>query len=159
MIIVQITVEVFPHYISKENYDEASRGRNFDIIVDCVDHQPSKIVINLMSIGLGIPIITATALGWEGQLCFLNYKGGPCYKCVYTSTSAPTDRAVVGPVPGVVGSMQAIEALKFLLGLPHLGEDKKMLIFDFYPRPGSPVMRSVLLRTKRVECEACGSRP
>ncbi|XP_075238477.1 adenylyltransferase and sulfurtransferase MOCS3-like [Lycorma delicatula] len=96
----------------------------------------------------------------EGQLTVYNYKGGPCYRCLYPQPPPPetvnncSDAGVLGVVPGVIGVLQALEAIKVLLG--HNGTlGSRLLLFD-----GSDTQfRNVKLRSKNGDCVVCGTSP
>jgi molybdopterin/thiamine biosynthesis adenylyltransferase/molybdopterin synthase catalytic subunit/rhodanese-related sulfurtransferase len=105
-----------------------------DLIIDCSDNFATKFLLNDFSLRSGKPVLFASVYQYEGQLQFV--RGGadsPCLRCVWPEARDGlvgncAEAGVLGPVPGVFGSLQALEALKFLLGLPGLGDD--VLIFD-----------------------------
>ncbi|KAI3916794.1 hypothetical protein MKW98_026265, partial [Papaver atlanticum] len=103
------------------------------------------------------PLISGAAVGLEGQLTIYNYNGGPCYRCLFpapppsTACQRCSDSGVLGVVPGVIGCLQALEALKVAsdVGEPLSG---RMLLFDAL----SAKIRIVKLRGRSLHCEACG---
>uniref|UniRef100_M1C0J9 Molybdenum cofactor synthesis 3 n=1 Tax=Solanum tuberosum TaxID=4113 RepID=M1C0J9_SOLTU len=107
----------------------------YDVVVDATDNAPSRYMINDCCVVLGKPLVSGAALGLEGQLTVYNYNGGPCYRCLFP-TPPPTnacqrcaDSGVLGVVPGVIGCLQALEAIKVasLVGEPLSG---RMLLLD-----------------------------
>lgn len=130
---------------------------NYDVVVDATDNAPSRYMINDCCVVLGKPLVSGAALGLEGQLTVYNYNGGPCYRCLFP-TPPPTnacqrcaDSGVLGVVPGVIGCLQALEAIKVasLVGEPLSG---RMLLLDAL----SGRFRNVKLRGRSLQCEACG---
>jgi len=92
--------------------------RNYDIVVDASDNVATRYLVNDACVVLGKPLVYGSALRMEGQLTVFNYKGGPCYRCMFP-TPPPletvtdcADGGIVGPVVGVIGTLQAMEAIK-----------------------------------------------
>ncbi|PKU85433.1 adenylyltransferase and sulfurtransferase MOCS3-2 [Dendrobium catenatum] len=129
----------------------------YDIVVDATDNLPSRYMISDCCVVMNKPLISGAALGLEGQLTVYHHKGGPCYRCLFP-TPPPTaacqrcsDSGVLGVVPGVIGCLQALEAIKVASGI---GEtlSGRMLIFDAL----SSRIRIVKLRGRSLQCFACG---
>ncbi|MFM4805307.1 HesA/MoeB/ThiF family protein [Aeromonas bivalvium] len=93
-----------------------------DLVVDCCDNLASRHAINAACVAQGKPWISAAAVGWQGQLMVRNAPEHPCYACLYPADTEVKESCqssgVTGPLVGVMGSLQALEALKLLLGLP-----------------------------------------
>lgn len=124
-----------------------------DLVVDCTDNYPARYALNRACIAAGVPLVSAAAVRAEGQIAvFHPAAGGACYRCLYPEAGADTalscsESGVLGPVVGVLGSLQALEALKWLAGYgePLLGG---LLVLDLAtlqvqrlaigPRPGCP---------------------
>ncbi|GAB6026063.1 Molybdenum cofactor synthesis protein 3 [Chamberlinius hualienensis] len=106
------------------------------------------------------PLVSGSALRFEGQLTIYHFNGAPCYRCLYPVPPPPelvtncSDGGVVGPVPGLIGTMQALEVIKLAAGLP-VSYAGKMLMFDGLT--GS--YRCVKLRAKQQNCVVCGINP
>ncbi|GAB2277759.1 Adenylyltransferase and sulfurtransferase MOCS3 [Dionaea muscipula] len=147
-------------------YKEALRTSNaleifskYDVIVDATDNVPSRYMINDCCVVLGKPLVSGAALGLEGQLTVYNYNGGPCYRCLFPSPPPMTtcqrcsDSGVLGVVPGVIGTLQALEAIKIASGI---GEplSKRMLLFDAL----SGHIRMVKIRGRSLRCKVCGEK-
>jgi adenylyltransferase/sulfurtransferase len=147
---------------------------NYDLILDCTDHPSSRYLISDFAVKLGKPLISASALQTEGQLMVLNnpplspgnMNGGPCYRCIFPKSPPPetitscADGGILGPVVGLIGVLQALEAIKLLTEDRSRINDKAMpqapslLLFSAY---GSPQFRWMKLRKRSPKCLACGS--
>jgi adenylyltransferase/sulfurtransferase len=129
-----------------------------DLALDCSDNYATRHALNAACFAARVPLVSAAALGWEGQLgVFDPRRGGPCYRCLHPETAAREERAcavngVAAPVVGTMGVLQAVEALKLLTGAgePLVGT---LLVFDalagdfhrlrFPARPDCPVCSSL----------------
>jgi len=116
------------------NAERLSAG--YDLILDCSDNFTTKFLLNGLALRTGKPVLFASVYQYEGQLQMVRGDdASPCLRCVWPEATRDglvgncAEAGVLGPVPGVFGSLQALEALKFLLGLPGLNPDE-MLIFD-----------------------------
>ena len=128
---------------------------DYDLILDGTDDADTRYLANETAVAAKLPLISGAISQWEGQISLFDpSRGGPCYRCVFPEPAAaglaPTcaEGGVLGPLPGVMGSMMAVEAVKFLAGAgePLLG---RMLIYDALyaetrvigvkPRPDCPV--------------------
>lgn len=105
-----------------------------DIVLDCSDNFPTRFAVNRNCVLTGTPLVSAAAIRMEGQiLSYIPHTGGPCYQCLYSGEyeNAQTCEmeGVLGPVVGVMGSLQALQALLILTG--HSEElSGKLLLFD-----------------------------
>ncbi|CDQ76921.1 unnamed protein product [Oncorhynchus mykiss] len=95
----------------------------YDIVADCSDNVPTRYLINYACVLSGKCLVSASALRMEGQLTVYNYRGGPCYRCLYPKPPLPekvtncSDGGVLGVVPGIMGCcFQALEVLKIASG-------------------------------------------
>ncbi|MNH25125.1 Sulfur carrier protein ThiS adenylyltransferase [compost metagenome] len=93
-----------------------------DLVVDCCDNLASRHAINAACVAQHKPWISAAAVGWQGQLMVRSAPEHPCYACLYPAETEIRESCqssgVTGPLVGVMGSLQALEALKLLLGRP-----------------------------------------
>jgi sulfur-carrier protein adenylyltransferase/sulfurtransferase len=107
----------------------------YDLVVDGGDNFKTRYVVNDACLALGIPWISGSILGFEGQLSVFNYQGGPCYRCLFPRPLPPelapacVEAGVLGVLPGVIGSLQATETLKVLLGLGDISAGR-LLTYD-----------------------------
>ena len=132
----------------------------YDVVVDCSDNAPTRYLINDACVFLGKPLVSAAAIGTEGQLSVYNFGDGPCYRCLFPEPPAAahcqrcSEAGVLGVVPGVMGTLQALEAVKILGGV---GEPlaQKLLLFDGL----AGRFQTVKLRGRQPGCAACGDTP
>jgi len=110
--------------------------KDYDLVLDCSDNFSTKFLLNDVALRLRKPVLFASVYQYEGQLQRVSGDdAAPCLRCVWPEATRDglvgncAEAGVLGPVPGVFGSLQALEALKYLLGLPGLADDE-MLIFD-----------------------------
>lgn len=126
-----------------------------DLVVDATDNYPVRFALNRACIAAGVPLVSAAAVRSEGQLALFDpHRGGPCYACLYTEGDTDTalscsESGVLAPLVGVIGSLQAMEALKVLAGFgePLRG---KLLVIDLR----SMEFRELVLPV-RANCPAC----
>ncbi len=130
--------------------------RDYDIIVDGTDNFPTRFLVNDACVLLGKPNVYGSIFRFEGQATVFGYTGGPCYRCLYPEPPPPglvpscAEGGVLGVLPGIVGSIQAMETIKLILGAgdPLVG---RLLLFD------ALAMRFRELKLKKnPECAICG---
>jgi adenylyltransferase/sulfurtransferase len=148
-------VHVEPHAVrlDQDNADQLAAG--YDLILDCSDNFSTKFLLNDLALRLAKPVLFASVYQYEGQLQLVRGDdASPCLRCVWPEATRDglvgncAEAGVLGPVPGVFGSLQALEALKLLLGLDGLGASE-VLIFDLV------TLHSQRLRAKRsADCAA-----
>ena len=125
-----------------------------DAVLDCTDNFASRFAINRACYQAKVPLISGAAIRWEGQLSTYDFRNenSPCYQCLYAEDSGQeltcSQNGVLSPVVGMVGSMQAIEAIKALLNLPTL--TGKLMIIDAY----TMMIRTLNLK-KDENCNHC----
>lgn len=91
-----------------------------DCVIDASDNPQTRYTINDACVIGGKPLVSGSAMGCEGQLSVYNYNGGPCYRCLYPKVSVAegsktcADNGVLGPVPGIIGMLQAMETIKIV---------------------------------------------
>jgi molybdopterin/thiamine biosynthesis adenylyltransferase/rhodanese-related sulfurtransferase len=128
-----VKVEKYPVRLGADNIVEIISG--YDIIVDGLDNFPTRYLLNDASVRLGIPVVSAAILGFEGQLSVFKPHDGPCYRCLFPvpppAELAPSCGAngVLGVLPGTMGLLQATEVVKLILGEgePLIG---RLLMYD-----------------------------
>ncbi|XP_038220504.1 adenylyltransferase and sulfurtransferase MOCS3 [Zerene cesonia] len=162
-------IKVTAYKIQLDSSNALEIASNYDAILDCSDNVPTRYMLSDVAVIAKIPLISGSALKMEGQLTIYGYRGqgpddepGPCYRCVFPRPPPPeavgscSANGVAGPVPGAIGALQALEAIKLLVG--H-ARDKllvgRMLIFD-----GEDMsFRTVKLRPRNVQCPSCSENP
>lgn len=109
--------------------------RNYDCVLECSDNFSTKLLVNDACVMLGKPAIIGAAIGFMGQLSVYNYHDGPTYRCIYPELPDPVlfpscaDIGIMGMVPGIIGNMQALEAIKIITGAGEVLSGK-LLQFD-----------------------------
>jgi adenylyltransferase/sulfurtransferase len=152
-----ITLRPFETRLTSENALELFR--DFDIIVDGTDNFPTRYLVNDACVLTGKPNVYGSIFRFEGQVSVFATKDGPCYRCLYPEPPPPglvpscAEGGVLGILPGLVGVMQATEAIKLILdkGEPLIG---RLLLVDALGMR----FRELKLR-KNPECPACGKNP
>ncbi len=133
--------------------------QGYDVIVDGVDNFPTRYLLNDATVRLGIPVVSASILGFDGQLSVFKPHDGPCYRCLYPvpppAEMAPSCGAngVLGVLPGTMGLLQATEVIKLVTGAgePLVG---RLLLYEAL---GATFTE---LKVRRdPECEICSKDP
>ena len=133
--------------------------KEFDIIIDGTDNFPTRYLVNDACVLTGKPNVYGSIFRFEGQVSVFATKEGPCYRCLYPEPPPPglvpscAEGGVLGILPGLVGVMQATEAIKLILGSgdPLIG---RLLLVDALGMK----FRELKLR-KHADCPACGKHP
>jgi sulfur-carrier protein adenylyltransferase/sulfurtransferase len=133
--------------------------RDYDVVLDCTDNFPARYLINDACVLLGKPDVYASIFRFDGQASVFNAAKGPCYRCIFPEPPPPdmvqdcSVAGVLGVLPGVMGSIQAVEAMKLILqqGEPLLG---RLLLFS-----AADMTFNELHFKKNPECPVCGSNP
>jgi sulfur-carrier protein adenylyltransferase/sulfurtransferase len=153
-----VSVKTFEERLTSENVDRIL-GEGWDVIVDGADNFPTRYLLNDASIWHGIPVVHGSIYRFEGQVTVFRPHEGPCYRCLFPQPPPPelapscAEGGVLGVLPGVVGSIQATEALKLALGIgePLIG---RLLMFDAL----AASFTEVTLR-RDPACPVCGDQP
>lgn len=133
---------------------------DYDVIVDATDNVATRYLLNDACVLLKKPLVSGSALMLEGQLTVYNYKGGPCYRCIFPQPPPPEtvqncgDGGVLGAITGVIGSLQSMEVLKILLNHSEVLAGK-LLLYD----GAVASFRTIKLRGKREFCDVCSAEP
>jgi sulfur-carrier protein adenylyltransferase/sulfurtransferase len=158
-------LELNPH-INIETYETALSSKNaldlfrpYDVILDGTDNFPTRYLTNDACVILGKPNAYGSIFRFEGQASVFATRGGPCYRCLYPEPPPPglvpscAEGGVLGVLPGVVGTIQATEAIKLIMGIgePLIG---RFLIYDALRMK----FRELKLK-KDPDCPVCGTNP
>lgn len=145
--------------------------RDADVVLDCTDNVQTRYLLSDACVSCDKPLVSAAAVGLEGQLSVYvrdrvvredTKRRLPCYRCVFPKPPAARDRGncaqsgVLGPVPGVLGTLQALEAIKVVSGLGD-ANGGRLLTFDATADP-KRAFRCVALRERDENCVACGEK-
>ena len=149
-------VTVRPYHRRLSEDDAAALIADYDIALDGTDNFDTRYLVNTTCVALGKPLVSGALTQWEGQVSVFDpAKGAPCYQCIFPEAPAPglspscAEAGVIGPLPGVIGSIMAMEAIKLITdaGTALRGE---MLIYDgLYGET-----RKIGLK-RRADCPCC----
>lgn len=153
----KVKIEAINERLTADNIAGIIDG--YDVIVDCTDNYPSRYLINDACVLRGKPLVFGAMYQFEGQVSVFDAKNGPCFRCQFPSPPpvglVPTCSAggVISPLPGIIGSIQANEVLKLLIGG---GETLtgKLFVLDAWN-----FRTSVLNIRKDENCPICGKSP
>lgn len=149
---IELCVEPF----SNQNAEQLVDG--CDLVLDASDNVASRYLVNDAAVLHGKPLVSGSAMRWEGQLTVYHWRPDtPCYRCVFpkpppaATVGSCNETGVIGPVPGTIGCLQAIEAIKILggCGEPLAG---RMLLFNALHAS----FKVIKLRPRSATCEVCG---
>jgi adenylyltransferase/sulfurtransferase len=150
----KIQIDTYTTRLTSQNALELFR--DYDIIADGTDNFPTRYLVNDACVLLNKPNVYGSIFRFEGQATVFNYPGGPCYRCLYPEPPPPglvpscAEGGVLGVLPGIIGSIQAMETIKLILGAgqPLAG---RLLLFDALAMN----FRELRLR-KNPACLICG---
>jgi adenylyltransferase/sulfurtransferase len=152
-----ITIDTYETALSSKNALELFKP--YDVILDGTDNFPTRYLTNDACVLLGKPNAYGSIFRFEGQASVFATRGGPCYRCLYPEPPPPglvpscAEGGVLGVLPGVVGTIQATEAIKLIMGIgePLIG---RFLIYDALRMK----FRELKLK-KDPDCPVCGTHP
>jgi len=153
-----VRVEAFQERLTSDNV-ERILSAGWDVIVDGADNFPTRYLVNDASVWHDIPVVHGSIYRFEGQVTVFHPGVGPCYRCLFPAPPPPelapscAEGGVLGVLPGIVGSLQASEALKLVIGA---GETLtgRLLLFDALATTFDEVV------VKRdPSCPVCGEHP
>ena len=153
-----VEVVAYKERLTSENI-ERILADGWDVIVDGADNFPTRYLVNDASVWHDIPVVHGSIYRFEGQVTVFKPHQGPCYRCLFPTPPPPelapscAEGGVLGVLPGVIGSLQASEALKLALGIgePLIG---RLLLFDAL----AATFDEVKLR-RDPDCPVCGEHP
>jgi molybdopterin/thiamine biosynthesis adenylyltransferase/rhodanese-related sulfurtransferase/molybdopterin converting factor small subunit len=152
-------VKIVAHETMLNSTNALEIFKHYDIIVDGADNFPTRYLVNDACVLLGKPNVYGSIFRFDGQVSIFATKNGPCYRCLYPEPPPPglvpscAEGGVLGVLPGVVGTIQATEAIKLIIqsGDPLIG---RLLLFDALQMR----FRALKLQKDR-ECPVCGDNP
>ena len=153
-----VKVVTYQERLTSDNV-ERILADGWDLIVDGADNFPTRYLVNDASVWHRIPVVHGSIFRFEGQVTVFKPYEGPCYRCLFPQPPPPelapscAEGGVLGVLPGIVGSLQASEALKLLLGI---GESLagRLLLFDAL----YTTFDEVTIK-RNPDCPVCGVRP
>lgn len=141
--------------LTEDNAEPTFAGH--DLIIDGTDNFDTRCLVNQTATRLGIPLLSGAITQWEGQVTLCDpAKGGPCYACIFPERPAPgmvptcAEAGVAAPLPGVIGSIMAMEAVKYLTGAGETLAGRLMIHDALYAET-----RTITVRP-RAGCAVCG---
>jgi adenylyltransferase/sulfurtransferase len=152
-----VRVETFGTRLTSANALEIFRG--FDIVLDGSDNFPTRYLVNDACVLLGKPNVYGAVFRFDGQASVFHAAQGPCYRCLYADPPPPdlvptcAEGGVLGVLPGIIGSIQALETIKLIIGI---GQSLvgRLLLFD-----ARRLQFRELQVMKDPDCAVCGVRP
>ncbi|OGT52791.1 MAG: hypothetical protein A3E84_03955 [Gammaproteobacteria bacterium RIFCSPHIGHO2_12_FULL_42_13] len=150
----EITIHTYAEKVTENNVLDLFS--NYDIIIDGTDNFATKFLINDAAVKMGKPVIYGAIQGFEGQVSIFDSKYGPCYRCLYPKPPQQTifncaETGVIGALPGIVGSVQAMEVIQWVVRHPSFQPlIGKLWIID------ARTMETRIVRVpKQKECSVC----
>jgi molybdopterin/thiamine biosynthesis adenylyltransferase len=149
-------VKVVPHKTRFASENVMDILKNYDVVVDGVDNFPTRYLLNDAALKLGKAVVHASIYRFEGQITVFPAGGRPCYRCLYPQPPPPDmapscqEAGVLGVLPGVVGVLQAVEAIKLIVGVGSTLAGR-LLMYDAL----STRFREMKLR-RDPHCPTCG---
>lgn len=153
----QLKIDIYNTSINKENVFAIIK--DYDVVIDGLDNFPTRFLINDACFFAGKPVIEAGVIRFDGTFRTVLNSQGPCYRCVFPDIPSPgstpscAESGVLGPLPGIMGFIQAAEAVKLLSGQGNILSDK-MIFFD-----GLFADFCTIKLSKKSNCPLCGADP
>ncbi len=152
-----IRADIYTERLTAENAIEIIK--NYDVVLDCTDNFPARYLINDACYIAQKPYVYGSVYKFEGQVSVFGLKNAPCYRCLFPDPPAPelipncAEGGVLGVLPGIIGTLQAAEAIKLVLNIGDV-LNGKMLLFDALTMK----FRTMGLK-KEPNCKLCGENP
>jgi len=151
-----ITVDPVDQAFGEDNAADLIVG--CDLVLDGTDNFDTRYLVNRACAAAGVPLISAAITQWEGQISVYDpARGSPCYQCVFPEAPAPglvptcAEAGVIAPLPGVIGTMMAVEAVKVITGAGETLRGQLMIYDALYAET-----RKISVKP-RSDCPVCGS--
>lgn len=152
-----VDITLYPEPLNSRNAMDIVR--DYDLVIDGTDNFPTRYLVNDVCVFQGKPNVYGSIFRFDGQVSFFDASRGPCYRCLYPDPPPPglipscAEGGVLGVLPGIVGSIQATEAIKWITGAGDTLTGR-LLLFDAL----SMTFQEVNLR-KDPDCVVCGKNP
>ncbi|MDH5723481.1 MAG: HesA/MoeB/ThiF family protein [Alphaproteobacteria bacterium] len=149
-----LDIQAYPEELTDKNAQDLFK--KYNIIIDGTDNFAAKFLINDAALKTGKPFIYGSILGFDGQLAVFNDNGGPCYRCLFPEPPKGyipncAEAGVIGAVAGMIGTGQAMEAIKLIVGHKSFKSlSGKLWIMDMHT-----MENRLLSLTKNPDCPVC----
>ena len=152
-------IRVVPHPVRLDAGNAMELVRAYDVVADGTDNFPTRYLVNDACVLAGLPNVHASIFRFDGQISVFDARRGPCYRCLFPEPPPPgmvpscAEGGVLGVLPGILGTLQALEVLKLLLGAgePLIG---RLVLFDALEH----AFREIAV-AKDPACPVCGTNP
>ncbi|MDO4900355.1 molybdopterin-synthase adenylyltransferase MoeB [Actinomyces sp.] len=152
-------IEVITHRQALTSANAMELLRGWDVVIDGTDNFPTRYLLGDACVLLGVPLVHGAVLRFDGQVTVFDTRRGPCYRCVHPkppdagAVPSCAEAGVLGVLPGIIGAIQAAEALKLVIGgaRPLIG---RMLLVNAWEGHGVE-----LPIRKNPDCPLCGTQP
>lgn len=152
-------VQVIPHNERLTSANAMAIIAGYDVVLDGSDNFPTRYLVNDACVMSGVPLVYGSIYRFEGQVSLFATADGPCYRCLFREPPPPelvpncADAGVLGVLPGIIGTLQALEVIKLLTGMG-TSMAGRLLLFDALTMR----FREITLR-RDPECAVCGAHP
>ncbi len=152
-----ITIEEYPGSLTRDNARELVAA--YDVVADGADNFATRYLVNDACVLEGRPLVSASILGFEGQLSVYNHAGGPCFRCVFPEPPPAglipscAEGGVLGVLPGVMGTLQATEVIKLIAGIGEVASGR-LVHYD-----ALTLTFSAFRIERDTGCALCGETP
>ncbi len=156
---VNPNVSVVTHHVRLDSGNALEIVGSYDIVADGTDNFPTRYLVNDACVLLGKPNVYGSVFRWEGQASVFVTDDGPCYRCLFREPPPPglipncAEAGVLGVLPGIIGSIQALEVIKLVLGRGNTLSGR-LLLFDSMEMN----WREITV-TRNTSCPVCGDEP
>ena len=150
-------IETLDYALDEEDLD--ALVASCTVVLDCTDNFPTRFALNAACVKARVPLVSGAAIRFDGQISVYDSRqdDAPCYRCLYSDTDNPVDTCaqagILGPVVGMVGCVEAIEALKLISGIG-TSLAGRLILFD-----GLTMEWNEIRLRKNPRCPVCGSDP
>ncbi len=146
------SIDPYPERLTDANAERIVQP--YELVLDATDNLETRRLINRICVRQGKPMIYGSASRWEGQLSVFDARHGPCYQCVFGDPPdevipSPAKEGIIGMIPGIIGGLQALEAVKILLGKGEILYTR-LVLFD-----GLACRFEEIRSTKNPHCPIC----
>ncbi len=163
-------VSLVPHQNVLTTANALALLAGYDLVVDCSDNFATRYLVNDACVVLGKPLVYGAIFKFDGQVAVFNYQNGPTYRCLYPAPPAPGEApscaeiGVLGVLPGLVGTLQATEVLKIIVGIGDVLSGRLLVIDALGMRFQTLRFAAVSAQQQRTALEAdyaafCGEAP